>query len=89
MVGAEENCYWGLIAVLWRKPLPVWQADRSVKIKMAGELELGFPGKEVNGKKVLQVEYTMHEGEHDADFNIHKVIEHHDDRYTNLYQIVS
>ena len=66
MIGTEKSCYWGLIGVQWVKPLPVWQVkpDNGTKphneceegkpcLITMGEFELGFPGKDLDGKKVL------------------------------------
>lgn len=56
LIGTDKKCYWGLIGVLWKQPLPLGEVKKSPPRagKKYRTLELGFPGKKVNGERVLQ-----------------------------------
>ena len=55
-IGMEKGCFWGLIGVIWKQPLPVAglkHNEEKESVFKFRDIEMGFPGKKVDGFKVL------------------------------------
>lgn len=87
LIGTDEQCFWGMIGVHWKKPLPVWQIKgpqtkgtkapmqkintHQILLEDNKHMQIGFPGKTKSGQKILQV--VKKEGRPDAVFRIQKI----------------
>lgn len=74
-IGTQKICYWGLIGVMWVKPLPVWQykndseeSPNPIIPAVHGMIELGFTARSANGKNVLRIAPSMKDK--DAQYDI-------------------
>ena len=66
MIGLDKKCFWGCIGVLWKWPIPVdtgrpklLKSTFKVEYIMFRNIDIGFPGKMIDGQEVLQTETTM------------------------------
>ena len=76
-IGTDEKCYWGLIGVLWKRPLPVFQTTGQVIELRVRNMTIGFPGRTVkdnngNDRKILQRIFDGTEGLKTAIFNLER-----------------
>lgn len=52
LIGQDKKCFWGLIGVLWKKPLGIGKGD-VIKI-MFRNVDIGFPaGYKKDGSEAL------------------------------------
>ena len=53
LIGSERKCFWGMIGVLWKKPLGLAKHELTVKFEFRN-IDIGSQGKKVDGHDVLQ-----------------------------------